>query len=42
MKELVKSLFGSKHEQSSEMGAVFADIATTIRDEDEELSLIHI
>ena len=36
MKELVKSLFGSKDEQSSEMGAVFADIATTIRDEDEE------
>ena len=36
MKELVKSLFGSKDEQSSEMGAVFAGIATTIRDEDEE------
>ena len=36
MKELVKSLFGTKDEQSSEMGAVFADIATTIRDEDEE------
>ncbi len=40
MKELVKSLFGTKDEQSSEMGAVFADIATTIRDEDEEQAQI--
>ncbi len=40
MKELVKSLFGSKAEQSSEMGAVFADIATTIRDEDKKQAQI--
>ena len=35
MKELLKSLFGSKRQQGSEMGAVFADIASTIREEDE-------
>ena len=35
MKQILKSLFGSKRQQGSEMGAVFADIATTIRDEDE-------
>ena len=35
MKELLKSLFGGKGQQGSEMGAVFADIASTIREEDE-------
>ena len=35
MKQILKSLFGSKSQQGSEMGAVFADIASTIRDEDE-------
>ena len=35
MKQILKSLFGSNKQQGSEMGAVFSDIATTIRDEDE-------
>lgn len=35
MKQIIKSLFGSDRQQGSEMGAAFADIATTIRDEDD-------
>lgn len=35
MKQIIKSLFGTNRQQGSEMGAAFADIATTIRDEDE-------
>jgi len=37
MKQIIKSLFGTNRQQGSEMGAAFADIATTIRDEAEEV-----